>query len=577
MISTIKEILQKYYTLILFCVFVLISYIKCLLFEHEIYLDINPNLLSHHLPKIIISIIIGSPILVNKKCSKWYALILSLIIDFWFIANFIYNRYNSAPIDAMALNMIGNMDGFWNSILLFINIQIDVLPILLSCLIIPFFFINKISNKIDYFIYSLLCLYPLAFLSHYMDTREKQYWEPKIELEPTNLLKLFHISKIDPDSNKIMNFHTFKSNAESNSGIHLLLNNLISLTELKKMNSIVTLTDEEKKLLTEKGYLPNLKESKKFDSKLIIIVVESMENWVLTPETMPNLWNYMQNHSHLYASKMISQVRFGSSADGQMIINTGILPLYNGATCYRYPNNTYPALCKLAKGKSLCMVPHELDVWNQVGMSLAYGYDDNMTLDYNDKVLFTELNKYIKEDKYQVIQLLTMSTHSPFDALIGLSKFTPEKEMPIYGQNYLKSFHYFDENLGIFLNKIDSCEAFKNLTIVITGDHTIFPDDKREELREYSKTHNKNYNPEAYTCAIIFSPKLNKKTHIDCVSYQMDIYPTITSLLDCGFENYKGIGKNLLERDNTTPKLEYNEELKYSNLIISSNFFNLIK
>lgn len=571
----IYKTIKENATIILFFTFIVISYLKCILFEHVVYSEINTHFLSSHLPKIIISIFIGSPILLLKKKSTWYAIMLSLIIDIWIFANFIYFRHTESTIDALSLTLIGNMDGFWNSIFLFIKLPTDILPFLFSCTLIPFLFIENKKIEIPTFICAMISLYPLAFLSHYIDISEKQYWNPKLRIEPTNLGEIFHIVNRISNTNNEAPHISYRLDAETNSGIHLLINDLILLTALQKSNDVKKLTENEVTILHKEGYFSSLSDLKNFDSKLIIILVESMENWVLNKNTMPNLSDFMEKHNYIYASKVVSQIRQGSSADGQLIINTGLLPLYNGATCYRYPNNTYPAISKLAKGKSLCMVPHKLDVWNQVGMSTAYGYTNNVCLSEDDSILFSELIKYIEEDEYQVIQLLTLSTHANFESVAWKSKFTPDPDMPLYEQNYLKSFHYVDEQMGKFLSKIDTCEAFKDLTIVITGDHTIFPKDKRDELMEYSKSHNNTYYPEEYTCALILSNKLDKQIRIDHVSYQMDIYPTLTSLLECGYKNYKGIGKNLLERNFTPQEIKYDNELKYSNLIISSNYFCL--
>ena len=110
---------------------------------------------------------------------------------------------------------------------------------------------------------------------------------------------------------------------------------------------------------------------------------------------------------------------------------------------------------------------------------------------------------------------------------------------------------------------------------MIVGDHTIFSKERRNEMTKYSQNHDDKYQPDAYTCAIIFSDKIDKKIRNDEVAYQMDIYPTITSLLDCGYKNYKGIGKNLLDTLPIRRDSYYNDELKYSNMIISSDFFKI--
>lgn len=572
--SEAKERLQKNGILILFSSFVIISYIKCILFESIIYPKIDTSFLINHLPKIVISLFIGSPILLLKKHAKWYAIIVSLIIDIWFVANFCYYRYNNSPIDALVLSMAGNLSGFENSAFIFLDLKRDILLFLLTGLLIPIsLFFECKKKEVTVFICVFLSLYPLSFLSYFSVIREKQYWNFDLKINPFDFNEIFHIKEVKTDSNNEIAHSALFVNANKNSGIHLLINNLITINKIS--NEIKKLTPAEIEILNKQGYFSDLSEFKQYDSKLVIILVESMESWVLTKESMPNLWEYMQNNNHFYASKVVSQIRYGGSADGQMIINTGLLPLYNGAACFRYPNNVYPSLCKLSKGKSLCIVPHRLEVWNQGGMSLSYGYTENLILEGDDAMLFDELAKQIESEEYQTIQLLTISTHADFESVAWKSKFSPNKNMPIYEQNYLKSFHYVDEHLGKFLNKINSSKAFKDLTIMIVGDHTIFSKERRNEMTKYSQNHDDKYQPDAYTCAIIFSDKIDKKIRNDEVAYQMDIYPTITSLLDCGYKNYKGMGKNLLDTLPIRRDSYYNDELKYSNMIISSDFFKI--
>ena len=257
--TSVKNLLNKNSTILLFFIFILISYIKCVLFEHVVYSEINSLFLCYHLPKIVISILIGSPILLLKNHSKWYALVLSLIIDCWFVANFVYSRYNGSPIDAMVLSMAGNMDGFWNSVFLFLEFKIDILPFLLTCSLIPFLFLKYQQKEITTFICVLLSLYPLSFLSHYMTVREKQYWTPEAKLEPTNFGKIFHIATNVSNPNENVSHISYKSDAEDNSGIHLLINDLIVLSALQKNNNVKQLTENEEKLLNPKKLNENKK------------------------------------------------------------------------------------------------------------------------------------------------------------------------------------------------------------------------------------------------------------------------------------------------------------------------------
>ena len=44
------------------------------------------------------------------------------------------------------------------------------------------------------------------------------------------------------------------------------------------------------------------------DSPLIIVLLESLENWVVTPEIMPNLYRLTQNDHVFYANRIHTQI-----------------------------------------------------------------------------------------------------------------------------------------------------------------------------------------------------------------------------------------------------------------------------
>ena len=97
------------------------------------------------------------------------------------------------------------------------------------------------------------------------------------------------------------------------------------------------------------------KEGVSFDRTLILVLVESFEDWVITPQLTPNLYAYMQTHPLFYADKVTSEIKGGGSADGQMIFNTGLLPLQYGAACFRFPNNVYPGIMHLSNNPAICI------------------------------------------------------------------------------------------------------------------------------------------------------------------------------------------------------------------------------
>ena len=149
-----------------------------------------------------------------------------------------------------------------------------------------------------------------------------------------------------------------------------------------------------------------------------------------------------------------------------MIINTGLLPTKEGAVCFRYPRNTFPSLSKLYK-TSFNVIPGGQTVWNQSLMNTAYGIKDNFDGSLNDKNLIEQfIEKY---NGYDYGMMLTMSTHSPFNAYAHLSNLSIPTGAPTSLSNYLKSFNYTDQCLATLFSAIESNEKLKNSTVVITA------------------------------------------------------------------------------------------------------------
>ena len=287
---------------------------------------------------------------------------------------------------------------------------------------------------------------------------------------------------------------------------------------------------------------------------LIVVIVESFEDWVFTPSIMPNLTAFCNNHNVLYANHVQSQVRGGMSADGQLMINTGLLPTLEGAACYRFLGNTYPGIMKHKEGKSATLVPHNVDVWNQVYMSKAYGYDTTVQISPIDTILFDEVLQYL-HDGYVNIQALTISTHSPFTRGSVFSTLEIDEDIPELKKNYIKAFNALDYGLNILLEALDMDSALRKATLVITGDHVIWPEP-------------------TYCPLIIYSPKFSESIAYADTCYQMDIYPTIISVIGCEDYFWKGFGVNLMDSASRQNRLISEQEAyELSDKIIRSNYF----
>jgi len=350
--------------------------------------------------------------------------------------------------------------------------------------------------------------------------------------------------------------------------LHLLLFNIYDLTIIKfQKDEEIKFSEQELKIIRNQIG----EEREKIDNEyLILIVFESLEDWVIKPEFTPNIYRLLNTNQSFHAHKIAKQTMYGGSADGQFILNTGLLPISNDAVCYRYPFNRFPSY---PKKHSATLLPHPIDVWNQTCMSPAYGYDT--TIVHTEEMNFSIAAKLLSE-QYDMMQIITLTSHEPFG---GKSNISLPKEMPELMAAYIRSVNCTDRYIGIMIDSLAEKGLLENTTIVISGDHTIFHKERRDKFIHYCRSSGKNYGVENAFCPlVIYSRHITKKVEIYDESYQMDVYPTVLNLL--GYNNYywKGFGVNLLDSVSRQNR-QISEQDAYilSDKMIRSNFFSNIK
>jgi len=536
------------------------------------------DFLLFYLPKVGISLFIASFVFLFKN--RWWTVIASSVISIWALSELVYIRANHVPIDFWSVTMIDNMEGFWGSVPLYIEAldwTLFSIPLLLAVAII---YIGKGSRK------------PLAFTAFIVtgiicnvsacvciwDKSESEHRAYLSSLESTDAIlppgaEGHHFDFfISPFSTKME--RQFYGGSKNYLYDYSVLHGLLFTCKCMIVNGEgeVKLSALSADLFTQQSQVAHP------DTKLIICLVESLESWALRPDVMPNLWRLKESNRSYFSPSVISQAKRGTSADGQMIVETGLLPINGGAVCFRYPDNTYPSLSKLYyQGESCALFPHSLDVWNQKKMSPAYGINlkDNYICSDIDTELFSKACDLAS--KYECVLFITASTHSPFKKVCDKSSLTLPNDMPSYMRDYLRSCNYFDESIGFFVDKILSDTSFANTTIVITGDHTCFQDEKRNQFKKYCERKGFDYAVNMARCPlIIISPKINENIQLnsDIDIYQMDIFPTISKLIGCEGYCWKGFGIDLLDVDNVKDRrFTEKEAFDLSDKIISTNYF----
>lgn len=534
---------------------------------------------AFYLPKISISLFLASFLCFTKR--KWWMLIVMFGIDAWIIANLCYFRLNGLLIDMYALSMVGNMKGFWGSSLFLLRIVDVWFPITTILCIYPLIRIKSISRSLRLGFISVICACLMNFCG--MLCHAKISYNRTLSLYEQ--YAQLNASKNAPKYRDFVFCNPFSHSARAKlffdaSKLSYEIENLSILHSLgidladwlyTKSDTYTMTADDIDQMQSCIGHDCNCR----YEHRMILILIESLEEWAIHPNSMPNLYNFVQTNNHiLYVPKIASQIHAGSSSDGQLIINTGMLPVKQGAAVFRFPLNRYPAFSQLAVRKAVTILPHPTDVWNQRAMSPAYGYDTTMVCDVKDEMLFAKVIETIQQG-YQVVQVLTVLSHAPFNGGVPYSHLQTNSLMPTMMSDYLKCMHYTDESLAPLLQKVKTDSLFQQTTIVITGDHTIFAQDNRDEFEQYCQQSGDVYNVQnAYSALVVYSPMIKEKMLNSDISYQMDIYPTILDVMGCRDYLWRGLGRSLLHPEQRPISIDSAWTL--SDKIIRSNYMNEI-
>lgn len=448
-------------------------------------------------PKLASALILGSFVFIFKN--YWWAIIVSLLLDVWMLANFIYYRANELFLNISALGMTNNMRGFWSSIETYFAINM-LLPFVLTfifasiCLLLQMKQGNTcMNNKINWKAFSSVLLFGVIFLclEHYY------IWQytPTLEEEDKLFAETNGIPRGYKTWKQFIPYYDIVQEAKFNKvNWEYIFIKDHSISQYALATMVYWIVKPKQQYISKDGLEVlniHIEEQKIIPtSNLYIVLIESLESWVLDDtiiNAMPNLKRFL-NHEHvLYAPHIKSQVLQGTSGDGQMIINTGLLPIQDGAACMLYGDNTFPNYAQFYD--STYIINPCPASWNQSVVTNSYGYKQLVQRNCNDWLddaeTFNILETYLNHQHLgnECILTITIASHSPFD-MVPMTMNDLPSFYPKHLRAYLNSLHYTDSCMANFFAEVDCIDKLKNATIVITGDHTIF---KSQLLDEYMK------------------------------------------------------------------------------------------
>ena len=295
---------------VIFGLFTVLIFGQTLLFDHFAFreLALQPsaqNTVAMLMSKLAAAILFASFTFLLRD--KRWLIALSLVIDTWFIANLIYMRNNHILLDAEAFNMSGNLHGYFWSVLIYIEWWIDLLFYGLTALFSVVFFFTTQSRRCWQAWLTMVALSVVLYLSAealYVNEKKKVQAETKYDAAPF----------IREHREPVYGTHFPTTVAHTSvlySPIYITSDYYLMINDIQPDRP---LTPHDYAVM---AHLDNGEDSVTLDAPLIIVLLESLENWVLTPQIMPNLYR-LTNHDHVfYANRIHTQIVGAPSADGQ--------------------------------------------------------------------------------------------------------------------------------------------------------------------------------------------------------------------------------------------------------------------
>lgn len=496
---------------------------------------------------------------------KWTA-VVAILLDIWLIGNLLYFRSYHDLLNSWSIINISNMDGIWSSILPFMAWQ-DLMFLLTTLFWITFLIVTKkyfpkSKRSIKLFIASVIIasvgFLPTVYVSQQVD-------------QPINPFSNYFK---EASTGRIWYSSTFSPIAHFINETKNLIIQVFSEPKIPHLNP------QEVEPFWNVENQPTSSQA-----NLLIIFFESFESWTINAqidgqEITPNINRLINNKSTVYFPHVVPQILNGMSSDAQLIVNTGLLPIYDGAVSMRFYANRFPSLAEALQSNTRKMfIPTPASAWNQGQMTHAFYYESLYAEPISDLTMMKKISQEMQTSTSPFCFVVTtMASHSPFTEYSDSSSLNIKTELPSDLSNYIKSVNYTDECIGYLLDHLlEDSLLSKNTTVVITGDHTFFHAEKRNEYADFFEKKHLNIIPKAFVPLLIYSAeKVTQATHNDTI-YQMDIYPTLLEINEC--ENYfwKGFGINLLNTDLKNRPISPEKANQISDKVIRNNYFKGVK
>lgn len=291
------------------------------------------------------------------------------------------------------------------------------------------------------------------------------------------------------------------------------------------------------------------------DKNLIIVMMESVDDWLITEEDMPTVY-YMMNHGINFSNMYTPNYSSGYTINTEFAFNTSIYPLSTENYVHTLVENDFRnsiAHIFASNGYSVNSYHYNTeDFYNRGVLHPALGYekyysfyeyseDINEIIDdrfvYLNDELYSDVINPDKTDNGRFMSfIITNSAHLPY--VTGYSFFAEE----YYGDDYSEEAiirakaHVTDDMFKGLLERLERDGLLDDTVIVGFSDHYAYGLNDRE-LLEYVSIENGSSILEK-TPAFIYCAEMEDSIVVEKVTQTTDLAPTIENLFGVSYSKY---------------------------------------
>ncbi len=572
----IKDFLIRYNTIIIdvmyYIYFIIAIGVKVFYLQFTTGLNINEayyndvNINTMRAAISIILMIFSVLFLAFKKRRNGALFVTNIILSVLFLADTLYFRYYQLPISVSLiyqLKLVGDITGSAGSLFKIKDIVYFIdLPIYLII-----FFIKRALRK----------KYPA-----YVIKRRYAFVSSAIVMTVACLMFSSYFNKANTSLHAYDRNYAAKDLSILYYHYYDIKNFINDEVERKR-----ALTAEEK--LTVSDYFANKNANKvqnpryngvAKDRNLIVVQVEALQEFVIentinNQEITPFLNSLIKES--VYMENIYNQVAGGNTSDAEFLINNSLYPVGSGAVYFRYPNNLYNSLAKALKSEGYnTYVSHAYkpSFWNRQNFYdnagfetfyhlYSYELDEVIGWAVSDESFFRQtLDKIDLNNKFYSFNV-TLSSHHPYDAFIGMDNLDVGKYQGKQLGNFLRGARYDDYALEKLFEMLKEKGIYDNSIIVIYGDHSALFEDQKGDVSEFLGVEYNEFNWKNLqkVPVIVHVPGANVVERVESVGGQIDVLPTIANLMDLDMPYM--LGKDMLN----IPNDEGYAVLRYSSVI----------